>query len=252
MSWFIFSLGATKVADTGLTVATSALSSDEEERKKQKGALRTVIEAILGNAGFELNGGLEVELELSDVKAGIEGSPTIKDNNMIVHTTCNGKLSAQPLPHGLTQIFSLNSRYSVLTCGVKRQRLPRKNTRLPINIRSSLSILKRRRIPLSSRLNIDAQDFTQWDLPGGATARLGKGVTLDMDYSPKGDLIAVGTSTGAWLYDAESGEEVAAPPIGRELEYDHDCPFQSEWKNACHWWTSGFLGCRHKGHKSRG
>ena len=63
--------------------------------------------------------------------------------------------------------------------------------------------------PVEFPLNINAQDFTQWDLPGGAAARFGKGATYDMDYSPNGDLLAVGTSTGAWLYDAHTGEELA-------------------------------------------
>ena len=203
-----FSLGATKVADTGLTVATSALSSDEEERKKQKGALRTVIEAILGNAGFELNGGLEVELELSDVKAGIEGSPTIKDNNMIVHTTCNGKLSAQPF---LTFNADFFVKFEVLGVDVwsKEAKIAKEKYALTDKHQVKSLDIKGAPNPVEFPLNIDAQDFTQWDLPGGATARLGKGTTFNMDYSPNGDLIAVGTSTGAWLYDAESGEEVA-------------------------------------------
>ena len=203
-----FSLGATKAADTGFTVATSALSNDEEERKKQKGALRTVIEAILGNAGFELNGGLEVELELSDVKAGIEGSPTIKDNNMIVHTTCNGKLSAQPF---LTFNADFFVKFEVLGVDVwsKESKIAKEKYALTDKHQVKSLYIKGAPNPVEFPLNIDAQDFTQWDLPGGAAARLGKGTTHDMDYSPNGDLIAVGTSTGAWLYDAESGEEVA-------------------------------------------
>ena len=68
--------------------------------------------------------------------------------------------------------------------------------------------------PIEFPLNTDAEDFTQWDLPGGASARLGKGATWDMAYSPNGDLIAVGTSTGAWLYDAHTGEEVALLSAG--------------------------------------
>ena len=37
--------------------------------------------------------------------------------------------------------------------------------------------------------NVSAQDYTQWNLPEGATARLGKGtITGDIQYSPDGKL----------------------------------------------------------------
>ena len=202
------SLGATKAADAGLTVAVSALSSDEGERKKQKGALRTVIEKILGNAGFKLNGGLKVELKLSDVKAGIEGRPTIKGDRMTVHTRCDGKLSAQPF---LTFNADFFVNFEVLGVEVwsKEAEIAKKEHALTDGFQVKSLSIKGAPNPVEFPLNINAQDFTQWDLPGGAAARFGKGTTYDMDYSPNGDLIAVGTSTGAWLYDAESGEEVA-------------------------------------------
>ena len=202
------SLGATKAADAGLTVAVSALSSDEDERKKQKGALRTVIEKILGNAGFKLNGGLKVELKLSDVKAGIEGRPTIKGDRMTVHTRCDGKLSAQPF---LTFNADFFVNFEVLGVEVwsKEAEIAKKEHALTDGFQVKSLSIKGAPNPVEFPLNINAQDFTQWDLPGGASARLGKGATFDMDYSPNGDLIAVGTSTGAWLYDAHTGEEVA-------------------------------------------
>ena len=202
------SLGATKAADAGLTVAVSALSSDEDERKKQKGALRTVIEKILGNAGFKLNGGLKVELKLSDVKAGIEGRPTIKDDKMTVHTRCDAKLSAQPF---LTFNADFFVNFEVLGVEVwsKEAEIAKKEHALTDGFQVKSLSVKGAPNPVEFPLNINAQDFTQWDLPGGAAARFGKGATYDMDYSPNGDLIAVGTSTGAWLYDAHTGEEVA-------------------------------------------
>ena len=52
-------------------------------------------------------------------------------------------------------------------------------------------------------------DYTQWHLPEGATARLGKGEVNDIKFSPDGTLLAVGTSIGVWLYDAETGAEKA-------------------------------------------
>ena len=48
--------------------------------------------------------------------------------------------------------------------------------------------------------NIFAQDYTQWHLPEGAKARLGKGSISDIQYSPDGTRLAVASSLGIWLY----------------------------------------------------
>lgn len=55
--------------------------------------------------------------------------------------------------------------------------------------------------------NIDAQETTQWKLPEGAKARLGKGVITDMQLSPDGTNLAIASSTGVRLYDMNTGEE---------------------------------------------
>ena len=51
------------------------------------------------------------------------------------------------------------------------------------------------------------QDSTKWGLPGGAEARLGKGVISAIAYSPSGSRLAVASRTGIWIYDAVTGEE---------------------------------------------
>lgn len=56
-------------------------------------------------------------------------------------------------------------------------------------------------------LNIYAQDYTQWELPDGAIARLGKGRINDMEYSPDGTILAVATTIGIWIYDTETYQE---------------------------------------------
>ena len=58
-------------------------------------------------------------------------------------------------------------------------------------------------------LNIYAQDYTQWELPDGAIARLGKGRINDMEYSPDGTILAVATTIGIWLYDTDTYQERA-------------------------------------------
>ena len=54
-----------------------------------------------------------------------------------------------------------------------------------------------------------AKDTSQWSLPENATARFGKGHINNLVYSPDGKMLAVGSSIGVWLYDANTGEEIA-------------------------------------------
>ncbi len=55
--------------------------------------------------------------------------------------------------------------------------------------------------------NLYAQDYTQWELPDGAIARLGKGKINDMQYSPNGSILAVATTIGIWIYDTDTYTE---------------------------------------------
>ena len=58
-----------------------------------------------------------------------------------------------------------------------------------------------------------AQDHARWGLPAGAVLRLGKGLTGGGDravaYSPDGTRLAVAGNLGVWLYDVDTGAEVA-------------------------------------------
>ncbi len=53
-----------------------------------------------------------------------------------------------------------------------------------------------------------AQNYMKWGLPEHAILRLGKGQIYDLKHSPNGNLIAVATSIGVWIYDAHSGKEI--------------------------------------------
>lgn len=55
----------------------------------------------------------------------------------------------------------------------------------------------------------DREDYTQWGLPEGAKARLGKGVFTDMQLSSDGTRLAIASSAGVWLYDVSTGDEIA-------------------------------------------
>lgn len=56
--------------------------------------------------------------------------------------------------------------------------------------------------------NVSAENYTRWDLPDGAIARIGKGKIGAIKYSPDGTQIAVATTIGIWLYDAKTYQEL--------------------------------------------
>ena len=57
--------------------------------------------------------------------------------------------------------------------------------------------------------NTFAQDNTQWGLPEGARARLGRGQIGEMRYSPDGTLLAVASGIGIWFYDTATYQELS-------------------------------------------
>ena len=53
------------------------------------------------------------------------------------------------------------------------------------------------------------KDYTRWELPKEAKARLGKGGINAIQFSPDGTRLAVGSNIGVWLYDVETGKELS-------------------------------------------
>ena len=65
---------------------------------------------------------------------------------------------------------------------------------------------------LSSLLSLNslAQDFaTQWHLPEGAKARLGRGRLMNIKLSPDSTRVVASTFIGIWIYDAQTSEVVS-------------------------------------------
>ena len=60
----------------------------------------------------------------------------------------------------------------------------------------------------SNQVLSDPGDYTQWQLPESAKARLGKGkITGNIAFSPDGTRLAVGSAIGIWIYDVRPGKE---------------------------------------------
>ena len=67
-------------------------------------------------------------------------------------------------------------------------------------------------------------DFHTWRLPHAATVRLGKGGIRSFAFSPDGEVLAVATDAGIWLYDAATHRELALLPAlpARNLAFSPD------------------------------
>lgn len=61
------------------------------------------------------------------------------------------------------------------------------------------------------------ETYTQWQLPEGVFARLGKGWGTDFAFSPDGRHLAVASSIGIWLYETTTYREIAL--ITEHCEY---------------------------------
>ena len=64
-------------------------------------------------------------------------------------------------------------------------------------------------LPLISGLclsNAFAQANALWGLPPGVTNRIGKGRVNEIMYFPDGTKLAVASTIGIWIYDAQTGE----------------------------------------------
>ena len=53
------------------------------------------------------------------------------------------------------------------------------------------------------------QDWTRWSLPEGAKMRIGKGDIRSLKFSPDGNQLAVATRIGIWIYNMDTGAELA-------------------------------------------
>ena len=89
-------------------------------------------------------------------------------------------------------------------------------------------------LTLTSTLNTFADDFTQLHLPEGAKARLGKGRINENAYSPDGTRLAVASSIGVWIYDAQTGEALDLL-AGENTRSVRSVAFQSRWTDTRKW-----------------
>ena len=71
----------------------------------------------------------------------------------------------------------------------------------------------------TSAASFSAEEYPTWNLPEGATVRLGRGSVSRRDgalaFSPDGRFLAVASSIGVWLYDREDLNQLTLLPVER-------------------------------------
>ena len=83
---------------------------------------------------------------------------------------------------------------------------------------------------------IDSTDITTWNLPEGATARLGTGwISGDMAFSPDGKALVVATTIGCWWYDLNTMELRAWWNSEQGILYDIAFSQDARWLATGNW-----------------
>ena len=84
-------------------------------------------------------------------------------------------------------------------------------------------------ISLLSVSSLFAENVTQWHLPEGATARIGRGwINDNVTFSPDGARLAVPSSIGMWIYDARTLE-----PLKLFTGVHYGSAFSPDGQNTC-------------------
>ena len=90
-----------------------------------------------------------------------------------------------------------------------------------------------------SHTTIHAQDYTQMHLPEGAKMRFGKGEIYDIKFSPDGNMLAVGSAIGIWLYDVKTNKPLSFFKV--QTHSIHTIGFINEGKNIIGLTKIGFI-----------
>ena len=79
---------------------------------------------------------------------------------------------------------------------------------------------------VDAQTDTTVENYTKWELPKEAKARLGKGGIDAILFSPDGTQLAVGSNIGVWLYDAKTGKEITVfPGICQAIAFSPDGQF---------------------------
>ena len=93
--------------------------------------------------------------------------------------------------------------------------------------------MENRQSLIQAPVSTNGADVTTWALPEGAIARLGRGCEPDMTFSGDGQLLAIGTAMGLWLYDLETLSPIALWETERGMTFHIAFSPNGKWIAAC-------------------
>ena len=88
------------------------------------------------------------------------------------------------------------------------------------------------------------ENYTKWQLPKAAKARLGKGGINALQFSLDGTQLAVGSDIGVWLYDVKTRKEISLfPGVCQSLAFSPDGQYLASgggklWESESQLWET--------------
>ena len=95
--------------------------------------------------------------------------------------------------------------------------------------------MENRRTTIPALRPVEDTDVTTWELPEGAIARLGRGITADLAFSPDGESLAVATTIGVWLYELPTLKPIALLATERGLVSTVSFSPNGQWIATSNW-----------------
>lgn len=93
--------------------------------------------------------------------------------------------------------------------------------------RQGNKLMKDKNLVVPAPVDVNGDDVTNWALPKGAIARLGRGSVCDMAFSPDGQYFAVASAIGLWLYELPTLSPIALWDTERgmtgDVNFSPDC-----------------------------
>ena len=218
-----FDVSVADLMVTAITSAASVLVSDK---------IIEVVSNFFGDAGFKLNLGIGTPLTFSGGGIYLDGllstseeqtidacgsGLNLTSDHYVLSTSYVGNLAME-----LNLLVSLDAFFKFSPLGITLWNYTKELAEKEFYIADKEFTLDFEAEDLTfelAKLEPIAQDFSrsqqrqqsqQRHLPEATKRRLGKGsIQGDISYSPDGNLLAVASSIGTWLYNVHTGEEVA-------------------------------------------
>ena len=195
-----------------------------------------IAKSLLGDAGIKFNLGFNNRLTLSGEGISLDGSLTTNERQSVA--ACGSNLTAHSYPFSTSYVENFTQAIDLVVSSdiffkaaiwdgkfvfwdykrslatveipIVGEGAPFDNLDWDLDFKTSPDLIEFT-FPVVKHKEHEllARGLPQQNLPEGAKARLGKGFIREITYSPDGNLLAVASSIGTWLYDGSTGKTLA-------------------------------------------